>query len=293
MADKVSIKLLIFLVALGYSFSSYGLGLKWAGCGITKKAFMAELASAYERKTGIRVELEGGGATKGIQQVISRNVDIGGSCRFRVDEDNASRSRIVFNPVAWDALTVVVHNSNPLESVTLEQLRGIYTGSITNWSELGGPDQALHLYVREGKISGVGHAIRQLLFNDPEMEFAGHERFPSSGPLEKGIEQNPNAIGMTGISSARKRDFKILKLDGKEPSFDNIKKGSYLLYRPLYIVTNKESDNYTQVKRFLTFTHSREGRDIMRDNGVVPYLEAVWLSGNLQRQWSDSRKIRN
>ncbi|MCG7900573.1 MAG: phosphate ABC transporter substrate-binding protein [Candidatus Thiodiazotropha weberae] len=293
MSVKISIKQLIFLLMLSFSLSSYGLELKWAGCGITKKAFMAELASAYERKTGIKIELEGGGATKGIQKVISKSVDVGGSCRFRVNDDDASRASIKFNPVAWDALTVVVNQANQIDSISLESLRDIYTGKINNWSQLGGSDQPLDLYVREGKISGVGHTIRQLLFNNPQMSFEGSAFFPSSGPLEKAIEKNPNAIGMTGISSARKRNFKILKLDGKEPSFENIKNGSYTLYRPLYIISNRESDNYAEVKRFLSFTHSREGRDIMRDNGVVPYLEAVWLSSNLQRQWSDSRKIRN
>lgn len=293
MTDKPSINYLFFILLFCFSFSSHAIVLQWAGCGITKKAFMAELATAYERKAGIKIELEGGGATKGIRQVIAQNVDIGGSCRFRVSEDSASRSKIVFNPVAWDALVVVVHKSNPLQSISIEQLRSVYTGKITNWAVLGGPDQPLELLIRKGKISGVGHTIRQLLFDDVDMEFSGSEVFPSSGPLEKAVVQSQNAIAVTGISSARKRDFKILSLEGKEPNFENIKKGDYLLYRPLYIVTNRESEHYREVKKFLTFAHSREGRDIMRRNGVVPYLEAVWLTSNLQKQWGESRKIRD
>jgi phosphate transport system substrate-binding protein len=281
------------LLLLMASHSAQAMTLKWAGCGITKKAFMAELALAYENKTGIRIELEGGGATKGIQRVIAKHVDIGGSCRFRVKEDNASQSKIVFNPVAWDALTVVVHKSNLVDSISIEQLRNIYTGKINNWSELGGPDQPLELYIRQGKISGVGYTIRQLLFGDTEMEFAGSELFSSSGPLEKAVEVNANAIAMTGISSARKRDFKILKLEGKDPSFENIKSGEYLLYRPLYIVTNKSGENYPAIRQFLKFVHSPEGRGIIRNNGVVPYLEAVWLNAKLQKQWDDSRNLSN
>jgi phosphate transport system substrate-binding protein len=151
----------------------------------------------------------------------------------------------------------------------------------------------LELLIRKGRISGVGYTIRKLLFDDTEMSFAGSQVFPSSGPLEKAVEENANAIGMTGISSARKRDFKILQLEGKDPSYENIKRGYYLLYRPLYLVSNRNSENYQEIRKFLKFVHSREGRDIMRSNGVVPYLEAVWLTSMQQKQWDDSRKINN
>jgi len=283
----------LLLLLSSLALPSYGLTLKWAGCGITKKAFMAELAAAYERKSGIKVELEGGGATKGIRKISDREVDFAGSCRFRVPEDEVSTSQIQFNPVAWDALTVVVHKSNPVDSVSLDQLRDIFTGKIKNWSALGGPDQPLELLVRQGKISGVGYTIRKLLFNDVSMDFNTGEQFKSSGPLEKAVEENPNAIAVTGVSSARKRDFKILHLEGKEPNIENIKHGDYLLYRPLYIVTNKQSENQKVVKDFIAFAHSPRGREIIRNTGSVPYLEAVQLSSNLQRQWKEARKIDN
>lgn len=251
---------------------------------------MAELATAYEKKSGTKIELEGGGATKGIRKISERQVDFSGSCRFRVEKDGISTSLVQFNPVAWDALAVVVHKSNPVESLTLEQLRDVFMGKITNWSALGGPDQPLELLIRNGKISGVGHTVRKLLFDDETIDFQASKSFKSSGPLEKAIEQNPNAIAVTGISSARKRDFKVINLDGREPSIENIKQGDYLLYRPLYIVTNRESENLRAVKSFINFAHSREGREIIRKNGAVPYLEAVWLNNNLQRQWKEARR---
>lgn len=281
--------LLLLLSCL--SLPSYGLTLKWAGCGITKKAFMAELAEAYEKESGIKIELEGGGATKGIRKISEKEVDFAGSCRFRVAQDEVSTSQVQFNPVAWDALTVVAHKSNPVDSVSLDQLRDIFTGKIKNWSALGGPDQPLQLLVRQGKVSGVGYTIRKLLFNDETMDFSAGEPYKSSGPLEKAVEENPNAIAVTGVSSARKRDFKILHLEGKEPNIENIRHGDYLLYRPLYIVTNTKGENQQAVKDFITFAHSRLGREIIRNTGSVPYLEAVQLSGNLQRQWKEARQI--
>ncbi len=280
----------LFFVVL-FSFSAEALTLTWSGCGVAKEAFMVDLAEAYKKKTGVEINIEGGGDTHGIQRIAKGEVDFAGTCRFRVDEDGISKSRIDFSPVAWDALAVVVHKSNPIESITLEQLRDIYTGKIRNWSELGGEQRPLELLIRRSKISGVGHTIRKLLFNDHDMEFQGSEIFKSSGPLEKAVEQKPGAIAMTGISGARKRDFKILRLEGKDPSVENIRSGEYLLYRPLYILTSKDSDNLKAVKAFITFAHSREGRDIIRKNGCVPYLEAVQLSNKQRKQWKASRNL--
>ena len=250
---------------------------------------MQELVVAYEKKTGVKILLEGGGATKGIQSTMDHRSDMGGSCRYRV-EGEAPDSQITFNPVAWDALVVIANKENPIDSINMEQLRALYRGEIVNWEQLNGQDKPLTLAVRKGKISGVGLTIRQLVFNDPDMEFPQKNAYKSSGPLEEAIVGDINAIGMTGISSARKRDLKILKLDGKDPSFDNIRSGKYLLYRPLYLIIDKQSKNASELEKFLGFAHSKTGRDIIRQNGVVPYLEALALSINQRAQWKKSRK---
>ncbi|MES9872318.1 MAG: phosphate ABC transporter substrate-binding protein [Candidatus Sedimenticola sp. 6PFRAG7] len=284
------LKLLPFLL-ISYSVNSTALTLSWVGCGITKKAFMAELASAYKIKTGTDITLEGGGATKGIRSVTDKTADIGGSCRYRI-KGETPEATVRFSPVAWDALVVAVHKSNPIDSISLDQLRQVYLGKISNWKELGGEDRPLELLTRKGKISGVGLTIRQLVFGDDQMTFPDRYVYKSSGPLEQAIEQNPNAIGMSGISSARKRDFKIIKLDGKSPSFENIKSGEYLLYRPLYIITDRQNENTKELDKFIGFAHSKEGRSIIRRNGVVPYLEAVRLSMKQREQWQRARQLK-
>jgi phosphate transport system substrate-binding protein len=291
MKGRIPTLAILSLLALTLTTPAQALTLSWAGCGITKKAFMAELAEAYQRKTGVEITIEGGGATKGIRQIAEKGAHIGGSCRYRIKEDNAPESQVKFNPVAWDALVVIVNRDNPLDSITLEQLRDIYLGRIHNWKQIGGEDKPLELLIRRGKISGVGLTIRQLVFGDPELEFSSSHIYKSSGPLEEALENNPNGIAMTGISSARKRDLKILKLNGKEPNFENIKSGSYLLYRPLYIVTNRTDTQAAEVNRFLGFAHSPEGREIIRKNGVVPYLEALWLTRKQRKQWVESRRL--
>jgi phosphate transport system substrate-binding protein len=253
--------------------------ISWAGCGITKKAFMAELAKGYEAKTGIKMDLHGGGATRGIRDTAGHKMDMGGSCRMTLPELDSSELYVTLHPVAWDALAVILHPSNPVENLSSEQIRDIYLGKITNWKELGGNDAPLELYVREGKISGVGYAIRQYLFKNGSVEFKTENVVKSSGPLEKAVEQNPNAMGITGVSSARKRNVKIGSIDGRSPSYDNVKNGSYGLYRPLYLVTNPGPGR--KVRDFIKFANSEDGRQIMRDNGTVPYRDALNLMSKL------------
>ena len=250
--------------------------LKWVGCGISKKAFMTELAAAYSKKTGVEIKIQGGGATRGIREVAAKNADMGGACRYKID-DEAKERGAVLEPVAWDALVVIVHPDNPVENITFDQIRGLYLGKITNWKQLGGNDAPIRLLARKGTISGVGRALRKLVFADYNQKFMATEFMKSTGPIEKAVVKDINAIAVTGISSARKRKVKNLKLDGKAPTYENIRQGEYGLYRPLYLALNKRGKNADEVNKFIAFAHSGEGREIIRNNGTVPYLDALKL----------------
>jgi phosphate transport system substrate-binding protein len=267
--------------------TAQALELSWVGCGITRNAFMADLAAAYKDETGIDITIAGGGATKGIRAITGKQADIGGACRFKLDSsrEEANASMI---PVAWDALVVVVHKSNPVDSISLKQLRSLYQGKITNWSQLGGNNQPVELLIRKGKISGVGYTLRQHLFEDTEVDFKSKYVFPSSGPLEKNVEANPKAIAVTGIASAHKRDFKILKLENLDPNFENIHTGNYLLYRPLYLVHSKSSANSADSERFIRFALGPKGREVIKRNQVVPYFEGMLL---LQKRMDDWKRF--
>jgi phosphate transport system substrate-binding protein len=196
------------------------------------------------------------------------------------------------SPVAWDALVVMAHPDNPVTNITLKQLKAVYEGKITNWKKLGGRDAPIDLLVRQGKISGVGKTLRELIWGNPNQVFKGSEEFPSSGPLEKAVESNPNALAVSGISSARKRNVKLLSLEGKAPTYETIKTGAYLLYRPLYITyMPRDNPKIREIKRFITFAHSKKGREIIRNQGVVPYLDATGLTAKLREQWKIARDL--
>ncbi|MDH5179872.1 MAG: phosphate ABC transporter substrate-binding protein [Gammaproteobacteria bacterium] len=280
-----------FLIASPVHAASIGKNneLVWAGCGITKHAFMTELAKAYEKKSGIKINLQGGGATRGIRDAVKGEINIGGACRTAIDTIEEERGAYQI-PVAWDALVVIVHSSNPVDSITFDQLKGIYLGKIKNWKELGGPDRPLELYIRQGKLSGVGRTLRELVFANFEQEFHGKYVEKSTGPLEKGVEENRNGIAVTGVSSAKRRKVKILQLEGHAPTYDNIKSGHYMLYRPLYLVAQKRQISDPRVKEFITFVLSDEGREIIRKMGTVPYADAMSLVMKQVEQYERAAK---
>lgn len=282
---RASLSLILFVASLGYGATSYAKTdkntISWAGCGITKKAFMKEISKAYEIKTGVKIVLNGGGATRGIRDAANLKMDLGGSCRMSLPEVDRVELHASLHPVAWDALAIIINKKNPINSLSTKQIKAIYTGKITNWKQVGGANAAIKLYVRRGTISGVGYAIRQYVFKDRYKKFVTKAKYvvKSSGPLEKAVVKDPYAMGITGVSSARKRNVKIIGFDGKVPSYENVASGKYTLYRPLYLVTNPSPSK--KVKDFIKFVVSKEGRKIIRNNNTVPYKDAPALQSKM------------
>jgi len=281
------IRYLLLLVSsyLGLTTQSVaGEDLLWAGCDISKRAFMAELAVAYEQLYDTRIIMEGGGDREGFKRISDNSAHIGGACRPKNITDEMEKNARA-NPIAWDALVVMVHPENPVNNITREQIRDLYEGKITNWKQLGGKDQPVEVLVRHGKQSGVGRSIRKFIFDDYHREFVASKVYPSSEPLEKALESNVNAVGISGVASVHDRQIKTLTLEGVEASNDNIRNGDYLLHRPLYIIFNDSNPRQKEIKQFLKLAHSAKGREIIRKHGVIPYLEASKLVLKEREQW--------
>jgi len=262
--------------------------LHWTGCGISKLGFMKDLAAAYEKKTGIKILLEGGGATKGLREVSALHSELGGTCRLPLVYKNAdgsftiehSEKQIKLIPVGWDALVVIVNREKPLiDSITKQQLRDVLAGKITRWDQLGAKtDKAINLYVRKGNISGVGRTLRQQLFDDPNKEFTHHAiQLGSSGKIEKAIAADPYGLAVSGISSSRHRPVKMLKLNGIEPNMANLQSAHYDLYRMLFLVVSKDYMGRPEVYDFVKFALSAEGQRVIKDAGTLPYHMGVSL----------------
>jgi len=272
------------------SYSLEARALTWTGCGISKKAYVTELAKAFEEKYGTAVDISGGGATKGIRNVAKSKTDVGGTCRHLL---NVSEEKgVTLHPVGWDAIVAIVHKSNPVKDISTEKLKGVFEGKITNWKELGGDDKPILVVVRKGKISGVGRMVRELLFANPDQEFSSKAVvLKSSGPVEKSAEKEGNVIAFTGISSGRKRDVNFLSIDGKYPSYDNIASGAYAFFRPLYLTTGKDTSE--EGKKFVKFAKSKEGQAIIKGQQTVTLRDGANLWKMYKKKMKEARQEGN
>ena len=258
--------------------------LSYTGCGITKKAFMAELGAAFQAKTGVEIGIGGGGATKGIVSAAAGSADLGGGCRHKLggpEEANA-----VQHHVAWDALVAIVHPDSPLDNLSTEQLRQVLTGEVNQWEDLRvGKQGEILVGARSGKISGVGRMVRELIFGDLALDYTAQAIvYPSSGPLEQAVEAGPDMIAVTGISSAKKRNVKVLAIDGIQPTYENIAAGTYPYYRPLFLYTSQDPDARTA--EFVAFAQSAEGQDVIRAQGTVNLEDGRVLEAGYRDQMS-------
>lgn len=259
--------------------------INYIGCSVTKVAFMQDIAKAYQAKTGIKVNVGGGGATLGIRSVTADKIDIGGTCRHTFKEEVAQGA--VLTQVGGDALVFFVHPSNPIDNLTPEQVFGIFTGKITDWSQVGSSPQKILPVGREGLSSGVERMAREIIFQDLFIPFSKDAIARlSSSEIEQEVEENPLGIGMSGISSAKTRKLKILKINGVYPSKENIMNMNYPYSRPLYLVTKGEPAGKN--KDFIDFVLSEEGQNIVGKNALnlkefesIPKPGMIAYSGTL------------
>jgi phosphate transport system substrate-binding protein len=266
----------VALLALSISGFAGAAELQWVGCEVSKAAYVSDLANGFQQKTGNLIHINVSDSNDGIRGVLRGDADLGSSTRYLLPDD-PREAGVEIVPVAWDALTVIVHGDNPLKDISLEQLRQIYSGKISNWSVLGGADQKIQVYIHHYGNTTAGSNLRELIFSDQRQKFTIGRLVKADDSIDSLVMDDPNAIAITGISNARSQAVKILSLDGIAPSTGTIKSGEYKLYRPLYLTYNPDSENLDTIKNFISYMNSKPARELMRANGVVPYTEAMGL----------------
>ena len=242
-----------------------------SGCSISNVGYLAGLAAEYEKRTGVKVFVRGGGSVVGLEDLRSGKVDFAASCRLRDPGDPAD---IEFVQVAWDALVFVVNKSNPVNNVTLDEVRSIYAGKTTNWNQLKGKDAPIKVFISRTKrgLSGVETSTRQMVLNGKEPAETENTIFvASTGIVEQMVEENAEGFATTGVTSARKRNVKILNVNGIAPTNKTIINGRYPLKRPLYLLIPKNAK--PEVKKFVEFARGKEGQRFIRSLQVISILD--------------------
>lgn len=270
--------------------------LIWKGCSITKNAYMKGCARAYEAKTGVHIELVGGGATLGIRSTLAGDADLGGTCRpSRPDLFPDLEAGGVLVHAAWDAICYITHPENPVSNITADQARQIITGQISNWQEVGGPDQPIFLINRrqdeDDRFSGVGYMTRRLLFKDREVKYADRAiTFRDSGLVERSVENIRWSFAADGFASSSHRQVKILAVDGVACTRENIAAGRYPFFRPLYLITRGQPAG--EVKRFIDWLLSEEGQAVVKAEGTINLAEGRQLALQFQA-WEQLDRLYN
>ncbi len=242
-----------------------------SGCSVSNVGYLNALAREYERRTGIKVFVRGGGSVVGMEDLRNGKVDFAASCRPR---DARDPSDVTFIQVAWDALAFIVHKSNPVNNLTLDDVRSIYAGKANNWSMFRGRNAPIKIFIartREG-LTGVEAATRSLVLNGKEPAETPNTVFlASTGIVEQMVEETPEGFAATGVTSARKRNVKILKINGVAPTNDAVIRNRYPLKRPLFLIL--PASPKPEVRKFVAFALSREGQRFIRSLNVISLLD--------------------
>ena len=270
MAQRAGVMAVLLLASLLFQAvpDAFAAGyLTASGCSVSNVGYLNELAKEYERQTGVKVFVRGGGSVVGIEDLRHAKVDFAASCRAREEGDPQD---VRFVQVAWDALVFIVHKTNPLNNISLETVRSIYAGKVTNWKALKGADGPIKVFIsrpRKG-LSGVEASTMALVLKGKAPRESENTTFvASSGIVEQMVEKTPEGFATTGYSSARKRAVKMLKVDGVAPTTKSILGGRYALKRPLFILTSTHPR--PEVSGFLDFVLSKAGQQFIRSQGVV------------------------
>jgi len=227
------------------------------------------------------VAVTGGGSGTGLSSLISGSCDIAMSSRNIKEKEITLAKQKGINPneikVALDGLAVVVNPGNPIDKLTLAQLADIFTGRVTNWKEIGGKDERIVLLSRE--VNSGTHVYfkeRVLRKNDPNSkeEFAsGALMLSSSQAIADEVAGNLSAIGYYGMGyiSKKQKPLDIAKDEKSEyeaSTIENVINGKYPISRPLFLYTNGAPEGL--IKKFVDFTLSKEGQDIILATDFVP-----------------------
>jgi phosphate transport system substrate-binding protein len=260
--------LLFLLIPANAHPSEY---LTISGCSVSNVGYLTALAREYERTTGIKVFVRGGGSVVGLEDLRSGNVDLAASCKPREETDPADIASI---QIAWDALVFIVHKSNPVDNISLDEVRSIYDGRIVNWSQLKGAAAPITVFISQTKkgLSGVELSTKHMVLagKDP-VKSLNAVSAASTGIVEQMVEETPGGFATTGISSARKRNVKILKLNGVAPTNTAIIRNLYPLKRPLYLLVPKSAK--PEAGRFVAFALSKEGQRFISSQNVISLRE--------------------
>ena len=237
------------------------------GGSTSMKNVIAALTEGFaEVEPGVTVSYDPTGSGAGITGAADKTLDIGLSSRALKDDEKAD---VEGTTIALDGIAIIVNNASKVEDLTVDQLKQMFTGEITNWSEVGGDDGEIVLIGREAG-SGTRDGFESIVDVKDSCKYA--QELTATGAVISAVEANPLAIGYASLSAVGDT-VKIVTVGGVECSEETVKDGSYEVQRPFVFVTNKSVTLSEQAQAFFDFATSADAADLIRTAGAVPVNE--------------------
>jgi phosphate transport system substrate-binding protein len=292
MKDQISSKLIVILTLLFANFAFPGERITVAGSTTVKP--IADMAAVQfkQKHPGVDLMVGAGGSGRGISLISQGAVSIGMSSRPLKPEEQAGD--LVIHKIGLDGVVLVANSSNPVTTLTRQQVQDIYTGKIANWKELGGADAPISLcalnsdhgtnevflnyFALEGNQSGTGSAMVTTFRKAGEGAYSAiHAKTIADhrGVLAD-VMTNGTALGYVSIGQAMQvvskgAQVRLLELDGVAPSLANVRSGAYTFSRPLLVIV--KSDASKNVREFVDFLSGPEGQAIVSKMDYVPWAQ--------------------
>ncbi len=236
--------------------------------GPIAKAF-AEFYMTKNPDVNITVSESGSG--NGAKGIVNGTCDIANMSRFMKDKEWLAAAEKGIMPVAhvvaMDGLPIIVHPSNPVKNLTVEQVRKIYTGSVSNWKEVGGPDLKI-IKVSRDTNSGTYETFEGLVMKKEKIS-EDTEYVGSNGAVRQRVQSTKGAIGYAGLGFVD-NTVKALEINGIYPDRMTVSTGKYPIARPLYMFTNGYPKLGSHVHSFVTLHLTKKGQEIVESIGFIP-----------------------
>ena len=237
------------------------------GGSTSMKNVIAALTEGFaEVEPGVTVSYDPTGSGAGITGATDKTLDIGLSSRALKDDEKAD---VDGTTIALDGIAIIVNKASKVEDLTVDQLKQMFTGEITNWSEVGGDDGEIVLIGREAG-SGTRDGFESIVDVKDSCKYA--QELTATGAVISAVEANPLSIGYASLSAVGDT-VKMVTVGGVECSEETVKDGSYEVQRPFVFVTNKSVTLSEQAQAFFDFATSADAADLIRTAGAVPVNE--------------------
>ena len=219
------------------------------------------LAAAFMTKyPDIKVVIQGGGSSTGVKSAAEGTVDIGAASRELKSSEIGS---VVEHVLARDGIAIVAHPSQTISNLTKDQVKQIFAGEISNWSQIGGPNKDINVVARE-EGSGTRAAFEEMVMGEALITATAILQ-PSNGAVRTTVAGDPNAIGFLSFGYLDS-SIKALSIDGVAGTVENAKNGTYPIVRPLLFLTKSQPEGI--VKEFINFCLGSEGQEIVAEDYI-------------------------